>query len=139
MCSAVIASEGKKSKAVNGVYIELGPEHLCVYGGVYEIEKDDLETVREAIAQDIAKFQKAYKNPFFVKTFGEILGEKNKMLPSHLREAANTEPLIFNKQWYFFTQFEPETILQDNLDKIVLDCYEAGRPVEEFFNERIKR
>jgi uncharacterized protein (TIGR02453 family) len=139
MCSAIIAPEGKKSKAVNGVYIELGPEHLRVYGGVYEIDKEDLETVREAISQDVTKFQKAYRNPIFVKTFGSILGDKNKMLPAHLRESASKEPLIFNKQWYFYTQFEPETILLDNLDQIVLDCYEAGRPVEEFFNEIIKR
>ena len=60
-------------------------------------------------------------------------------MPSHLREAASNEPLIFNKQWYFYTQFEPETILQDNLDQIVVDCYHAGRPVEEFFNKLIKR
>jgi uncharacterized protein (DUF2461 family) len=139
MCSAVIAPEGKKSKAVNGVYFEFGPEHMRVYGGVYEIEKEDLEVVREGIAQNVLEFQKAYKNPIFVKTFGEILGEKNKIIPAHLREAASIEPLIFNKQWYFYTQFEPETILQDNLDQIVVDCYHAGRPVEEFFNKLIKR
>jgi uncharacterized protein (TIGR02453 family) len=139
MCSAVVAPEGKKSKAVNGVYFEFGPEHMRVYGGVYEIEKEDLEVVREGIAQDISKFQKAYQNPTFVKTFGEILGEKNKVLPAHLREAASIEPLIFNKQWYFYTQFEPETILKENLDEIVLNCYEAGRPVESYFNELIKR
>jgi uncharacterized protein (TIGR02453 family) len=139
MCSAVVAPEGKKSKAVNGVYFEFGPEHMRVYGGVYEIEKEDLEAVREGIAQDISKFQKAYQNPTFVKTFGEILGEKNKVLPAHLREAASIEPLIFNKQWYFYTQFEPETILKENLDEIVLNCYEAGRPVESCFNELIKR
>ncbi|MCF8409317.1 MAG: DUF2461 domain-containing protein [Crocinitomicaceae bacterium] len=139
MCSAVVTPAGKKSKAVNGVYIELGPEHMRVYGGVYEIDKEDLETVRDAIAQDISKFQKAYKNARFVKTFGEILGDKNKILPPHLRDSAAIEPLIFNKQWYFYTQFEPETILQENLDEIVLNCYEAGRPVESFFNELIKR
>jgi uncharacterized protein (TIGR02453 family) len=139
MCSAVVTPAGKKSKAVNGVYIELGPEHMRVYGGVYEIDKEDLETVRDAIAQDISKFQKAYKNSRFVKTFGEILGDKNKILPPHLRDSAAIEPLIFNKQWYFYTQFEPETILQENLDEIVLNCYEAGRPVESFFNELIKR
>jgi uncharacterized protein (TIGR02453 family) len=139
MCSAVVTPEGKKSKAVNGVYFEFGPEKMRVYGGVYEIDKEDLEVVREGIAQDISKFQKAYQNPIFVKTFGEILGEKNKVLPAHLREAAGIEPLIFNKQWYFYTQFEPETILQDNLDEIVLNCYDAGRPVESYFNELIKR
>jgi uncharacterized protein (TIGR02453 family) len=139
MCSTVVAPEGKKSKAVNGVYFEFGPEHMRVYGGIYEIDKEDLEAVREGIAQDISKFQKAYQNPIFVKTFGEILGDKNKVLPAHLREAASIEPLIFNKQWYFYTQFESETILQDNLDEIVLNCYDAGRPVESYFNELIKR
>jgi uncharacterized protein (TIGR02453 family) len=139
MCSAVVAPEGKKSKAVNGVYFEFGPEHMRVYGGVYEIEKEDLEVVREGIAQDISKFQKAYQNPTFVKTFGEILGEKNKVLPAHLREAAGIEPLIFNKQWYFYAQFESDLILSDKLDATILECFEAGKPVEKFFNKLIKR
>lgn len=139
MVSAVVAPEGKKSKAVNGVYFELGPEHLSVYGGVYEIDKEDLLTVREGIAKDVKKFQKAYNNPTFKKVFGEILGEKNKIIPKELQESAKIEPLIYNKQWYFCTQFDPETILADNLDEIILDCYEAGKPVEQFFNELIKR
>lgn len=139
MVSAVVAPEGKKSKAVNGVYFELGPEHLSVYGGVYEIDKEDLLTVREGIAKDVKKFQKAYNNPTFKKVFGEILGEKNKIIPKELQESAKIEPLIYNKQWYFCAQFDPETILVDNLDEIILDCYEAGKPIEQFFNELIKR
>lgn len=137
--SAVIAPEGKKSKAINGVYFELGPEKLRVYGGIYEIEKDDLLIVREGIADNLKKFKKAYENPVFQKVYGEIRGEKNKIIPKTLHEAAAKEPLIFNKQWYFYTEFEPEIILADNLDEIILNCYEAGRPVEEFFNELIKR
>ena len=137
--SAVVSPLGKKSKAINGVYFELGPEHLRVYGGVYEIDKDDLLTVREGIAENIAEFQKTYNNPLFVKTFGELKGEKNKIIPKELKLAAEQEPLIFNKQWYFYTQFEPERILFDNLDETIINCYKAGRPVEEFFNKLIKK
>jgi hypothetical protein len=43
MVSAVVAPDGKKSKAINGIYFELGPEHLRVYGGIYEIDKENLE------------------------------------------------------------------------------------------------
>lgn len=139
MVSAVVAPNGKKSKAVNGIYFELGPEHLRIYGGVYEIDKEDLLTVRGAIAKDILKFQKAYSNSEFKKVFGELRGDKNKIIPKELKEAANIEPLIYNKQWYFYTEFKPETILQENLDEIILNCYKAGRPVEEYFNELIKR
>ncbi len=137
--SAVVSPLGKKSKAINGVYFELGPEHLRVYGGVYEIDKDDLLTVREGIAENIAEFQKTYNNPLFVKTFGELKGEKNKIIPKELKLAAEKEPLIFNKQWYFYTQLEPERILFDNLDETIINCYKAGRPVEEFLNKLIKK
>ncbi len=137
--SGIINPGGKKSKAVNGVYFELGPEKMRVYGGVYEIDKEDLLIAREGIAGAPEKFKKAYQDPQFVKVFGNILGEKNKIIPKELKESAEIEPLIFNKQWYFYAEFEPETILTDNLDQIILDCYQAGRPVELFFNELIKR
>lgn len=139
MVSAVIAPGGKKSKAINGVYFEFGPEHVRVYGGVYEIDKEDLLTVREAIAKDIPKFQEAYNNPVFKDVFGEIKGEKNKIIPKDLKAAAEIEPLIFNKQWYFYTEFNPEFVLSESLDKEILACYAAGRPVENYFNAVIKR
>jgi len=139
MVSAVVAANGKKSKAVNGVYFEFGPEHVRVYGGVYEIDKEDLLTVREGIAGDILAFQKAYNNPIFKKMFGNILGDKNKIIPKELKEAAEKEPLIYNKQWYFYTQFDPEIVLDEKLDQLILNCYEAGRPVDDFFNKLINR
>ena len=137
--SAVVTPEGKKSKAINGVYFELGPEHVRVYGGVYEIDKDDLLTVREGIAKNPEKFKKLYSEASFKNVFGEILGEKNKVIPKELKEAAEKEPLIYNKQWYFYKQFDAEVVLSENLDQLILDCYKAGQPVEKFFNELIKR
>lgn len=137
--SAVISPDGKKSKAINGVYIEVGPEHFRVYGGVYEIDKEDLLLVREEIAKDPKKFKSIYSDPNFKSVFGELLGEKNKVLPKELKEVGTIEPLIFNKQWYFYKQFDPEVILQDNLDEIVMNCYKAGRPIENYFNDIIKK
>lgn len=139
MVSAVVAPEGKKSKAVNGVYFELSPEYVRVYGGIYEIDKDDLYTVREGIVANMKEFQKAYNHPQFKKVFGKILGETNKVLPKEFKEAAEIEPLIFNKQWYFYAQFESDLILSDKLDTTILECFEAGKPVENFFNKLIKR
>ncbi|TNF47719.1 MAG: DUF2461 domain-containing protein [Bacteroidetes bacterium] len=139
MMSAVVAPEGKKSKAINGVYFEFGPEHVRVYGGIYEIDKEDLQSVREGIASNLNKFRSIYSNKEFVDLFGEIRGEKNKLLPKELKEAAVSEPLIFNKQWYFYTQFEPEVILNEDLKELILECYRIGQPVENFFNELIHR
>ena len=132
MVSAVVAPEGKKSKAINGVYFELGPERLRIYGGIYEIDKEDLELVRERIAENIREFQTLYQAPDFVSTYGKIVGEKNKILPAHLKDAAKREDLIFNKQWYFYAEFPPERILSNDLDQLLLDCYETGLPVQKF-------
>jgi uncharacterized protein (TIGR02453 family) len=139
MVSAVVAPSGKKSKAINGVYFELGPEHLRVYGGIYEIEKEDLQELREGIAKKSDEFKKLYSDKKFKETFGAIRGEKNKIIPKELREAAEKETLIFNKQFHFFTEFPPETILDKNLDKIIIDCFETGKPIENFFNNLIHR
>lgn len=139
MCSAVVAPNGKKSKAVNGIYFELSPEHVRAYGGIYEIDKEDLETVREGIAANVHEFRAIYNAPSFKNTFGEILGEKNKVLPAHIKEAAKEEALIFNKQWYFYAEFPAEQVLSPNLDELLLDCYKAGKPLESFFNQFIQR
>lgn len=138
-CSAVIAPNGKKSVAVNGIYFEAGPEALRVYGGIYEIDKEDLQSVREGIAAHPDEFRKLIDSPDFRGLFGEILGEKNKLLPAGLKAAAENEPLIFNKQWYFMAEFPPEAILADDLDQLLEKCYLAGRPLEDFFNRFIQR
>ena len=70
--------------------------------------------------------------------YGEVKGAKNKILPKELKEFGNIEPLIFNKQFYFFTEFTPETILFDNLDELIIDCYQVGKPIQDFFNKLIK-
>jgi uncharacterized protein (TIGR02453 family) len=139
MCSAVIAPGGKKSRAINGIYFELGPEHVRAYGGIYEVDKDGLESVREGIADNLETFQKLYSDPNFKNLFGELRGEKNKTLPSHLRDSAEKEALIFNKQFYFFAEFPAETVVKAELDEILLNCYQAGRPMENFLNQFIQQ
>ena len=139
MCSAVVSPEGKKSTAIHGIYFELSPEHVRVYGGVYEIDKHDLMDLREGLSANLPEFQKLIANPEFVEFFGEIHGDKNKMLPSNLRGAAEQEALIFNKQFYFYATFSPDLILQDELLDTMIKAYEIGKPLELFFNQFIHR
>lgn len=136
--SAVIAPGGKKDKSGSGVYFEIGPERLRVYGGIYELEKDDLLELRTGISENLNDFKKLYSDPKFIDRYKEIRGAKNKILPKELKEFGNIEPLIFNKQFYFFTEFTPETILFDNLDELIIDCYQVGKPIQDFFNKLIK-
>jgi uncharacterized protein (TIGR02453 family) len=139
MCSAVVSPEGKKSTAINGIYFELTPEHVRVYGGVYEIDKESLQELREGIAANLSEFRHLISHSEFVDFFGEIHGEKNKVLPSELKAVGLEEPLLFNKQFYFYATFPAELMLSDQLLQTLVNAYEIGRPLESFFNQFIHR
>ena len=135
--SALITPGGKKKRAedARGVYFELGPEYVRVYGGIYEADKDDLYNIREGIAAEPIGFKKLYTDKKFRKIYGDIHGVKNKVIPKEFKEAGTQEPMIYNKQWYFFAEYEPETLLSEDLDKKILECHKAALPLKSYLNK----
>jgi uncharacterized protein (TIGR02453 family) len=136
--SALVCVGGKK-KHGEGVYFELSPEHLRVYNGIFQPDKDELYDLRNGISNNLVEFKKLYTSKDFKNTYGEIRGDQNKIIPKEFKESGEKEPLIYNKQFYFFKEFDPETILDDNLDTIIADTYSASRPMEKFFSQFVKR
>ena len=137
MCSAMISPNGKKSKAINGIYFEFTPEHVRFYGGIYSIEKEDLYAVRAGIASNLKEFTALLEDSEFKKVYGQMLGEKNKIIPPEFREAANDQALIYNKQWYFFVEYPAEEILSDDVLKKLIHAYNVAIPIKQFFNQFI--
>lgn len=137
--SALIAPGGKKNYMGEGIYFELGPEHVRIYSGLYELDKDTLLLLREGIAKNQKEFKKLYSDKNFESTFGQIRGEQNKIIPKELREAAESENLIFNKQFYYFVQFPPKKLLAKDFDKTIIEIYNTARPMEQFFSTLLKR
>jgi uncharacterized protein (TIGR02453 family) len=137
--SALINVGGKKNYLGEGVYIELGPEHFRVYGGLYDVDKDTLLQVREGIAANPAEFKKLYSDKKFESLFGTIRGEQNKVIPKELKAAGEIEPMIYNKQFYYFAEYSPEKILDNDLDKTIIKAYQTAKPIEQFFSKILKR
>ncbi len=137
--SALIAPGGKKDYQGEGVYVELGPEHVRVYGGLYEPDKENLLTLREGIAKNPEAFKKVYSAKEFESYFGIIRGDQNKIIPKDLKPAGEKEPLIYNKQFYYFSEMEPEAMTKGDFMEQVLLRYKAGRPVEQYFSKILKR
>ena len=48
--SAIVSPGGKKDKTTPGIYMELGPENLKIYGGAHMLDKEQLLAIRETIA-----------------------------------------------------------------------------------------
>ncbi|MDF1864737.1 MAG: DUF2461 domain-containing protein [Saprospiraceae bacterium] len=136
--SAVVCEGGRKGKKVGGIYIEANHKGFKIYSGFYMPERKDLQKVREAIASDLSGFERLISDEGFKEKFGEVLGEKNKRIPKEFSEAAEKQTLMFNKSFYYFKEFSPETILQDDLEDICMDYFLAAKPLGDFFMEVIK-
>jgi uncharacterized protein (DUF2461 family) len=95
--------------------------------------------MREGIAADPTEFKKLYSDKKFESLFGMIRGDRNKVLPKELKAAGEIEPMIYNKQFYFFASYSPEKILDKDLDKTIIKAYQTAKPLEQFFSKILKR
>lgn len=137
--SAFLSPFGKKDSRP-GLYISLGPEKVWVGGGVYAPDKNELMRVRNAIAQRPENFRHAISHKAFVEKYGALRGEENKRLPTkRLTAAAEKQPLIYRKQFYYMAEFPPDTILRRDLVEFVATYYQAAEPVRTFFDEALSR
>ena len=69
--------------------------------------------------------------------YGEIQGEKNKVIPKEFKEASVRQPLLYNKQFYYFGQMEPEVVLSNDLINRIYAYYEAAKPMKKFLVKAI--
>lgn len=135
--SAIISPEGRKDKSCPGIYIEFGPEKLAFYGGVYMPDSRQVEKIRTYFKNNPEAAGSVLNDPSFKKTFGGIHGEKSKRIAREFREAAAEQPLIWNKQWYYYCHLPPEQILQDNLMSVVLDLSEKASGMKNFLTSAL--
>ncbi|HEY0977351.1 MAG TPA: DUF2461 domain-containing protein [Flavobacteriales bacterium] len=130
--SAIIQRGEKKDMTTPGMYIELGPENVWIYGGAYLPEKEQLYDIRDAMLKDGKAFRKAIAGKDFVKFFGSVQGEKNKVLPPEFKGAVAQEPLIANKQFYVAAKLPPKTVTADDLAETVMAHYKAMKPMNDW-------
>ena len=117
----------------------VGVKGIAVAGGLYRPPTELRDRVRRIVGEQSERLRGALADPDFIDTFGELGGEAHKRAPAALKELAEAEPLVLNKQWVFWTDFEdPELLLMPELDQFILDQWAAARPVMEFFKEAVR-
>lgn len=130
--SALISKEGRKNKNYPGIYLEFGPEKLAFYGGIYMPDSKQTLKVRSFFKTQSRELESLLSDKNFKDNFGQIHGEKSKRIPKELQEAAMAQPLIMNKQWYYYKHLPPEIILGKDLLKTILDLDAKSEPMKEF-------
>lgn len=137
--SAVFTPKGRQTMDVPGYYIQISFGTLMIGGGAYFLDKEPLRKVRTAIMQDPEAFRSLALGKDFVQKFGEIKGDKNKVLPPEFKEAAKQEPFIANKQFYFMAELDPELCLRPDFPEMVAGYFRAGQALNEFFRNAIEK
>ncbi len=138
--SALVSTYGRKEAGHPSLYVELGPERVYIAGGAYEPDKAQLEKIRKSIASDVKGWRKAIDDKDFVKYFGKVQGEENKRLAdAEMTKAAEKEPMLYMKQFYYQAQMDPEVVTKDNLVEEIMKRYKAAQPVHQFLEGALTR
>ncbi|PCJ64110.1 MAG: hypothetical protein COA58_14080 [Bacteroidetes bacterium] len=132
-----ISTAGKKDKSVPGLFVRLGPGHCGVMGGSYSPDKDQLVGIRESLMKDGKSFHKLIDTGDFNTHFETILGETMKRIPKEYQDAAEKEPLILNKQFYYVSDLNPKLIASDKLISTIMERYHAMKPVNDYLRKAI--
>ena len=128
----VVTRGAKHDPGRPGLYFHLDGKSMAVASGCYFLLPDQIRAIRELIMANMAKFDRLLKEPDFKRTFGEVVGEKNKILPPEFREAAALQPLLFNKQFFYWAEHKPEEALRDDLPEFVMANIRAAQPMNAF-------
>ena len=132
--AAHISLYGRKAMGKPGLYFEANATGGMVAGGCYMPDKEELALYRDLIMHEGADLHKAIKKKAFRDAFGELRGDKNKILPPEFRAAAEKQPLLFNKQFFYWTTLSKVEISGSNAAKNLLKYYTTAKPIHDFFS-----
>jgi hypothetical protein len=130
-----VNSGGKGDLASPGLYFHIDPRCMGVASGLYMLEPATLRKIREYLAANLDEFQKQLDDKDFKKYFKTIVGEQNKVLPAELKEAGVKQPLLFNKQFYYWAEYEAEDALREDLADFLMEHMRACRSMNAFLTK----
>ena len=130
---AHISRYGRKAMGKPGLYFEANAKGGMTAGGCYMPDKEELALYRDLIMHEGKDLHKALKTKAFRETYGELQGERNKILPAEFKEAGKTEPVLFNKQFFWWTDIPKKVFTATDAPKQLMKYYKAGKPVADFF------
>lgn len=136
--SAMISKGGRKDKSTPGAYIQISGEDIRLYSGCFDLTTKQRKQVRTSIYENMNRFNAIICNPAFVKTFGEVRGEKYKKIHSLYLESTEIQPLLLNKSFYFYKKYKPELALSSKLLETFINDYSCAIEINKFLRNALK-
>lgn len=127
-----VSAGGKREHSRPGIYFHVDARSMGMASGLYSLEPNQIQALRSYLAANPDEFEACLADPEFVRVFGTIRGEKNKILPAEFKEAGERQPLIYNKQFYYWAEYPGEDITREDLADFVMSHFHAAQPMNEF-------
>ncbi|MEL6252399.1 MAG: DUF2461 domain-containing protein [Bacteroidota bacterium] len=131
---AMISAYGKKEYTRPGIFLQVNHKGLKLYTGSYMLEKENLYRVRTEIVNNMKEFEKLTTDATFLSVFGDILGDKHKRIDKEFREAAEKQPLIFHKGFYYGFELDEKALLKDDLIEVMMEKFAAADGMNAFLD-----
>lgn len=138
--AACVSRTGRKDLTAPGIYFHLEANSLSIAGGSYDPPKEDLEKIRKAIAKDPKRVNKILQSKKFTDLYGELGGEKYKVLPAEYKALAETTPSLYNKSFHYEKTYKGESfVTRPDLANFIVDHYKAAEGWNTFLAEALRK
>ncbi len=135
--AAVFSRKGTQDTDYPGFYLHIGAKEILVGGGRYEISKEQLAKIRQEIYYNNDSFSKILNEKQFKQKYKSLAGDKNKVLPAEYKEFVNEQPLIANKQFWYYANLTRSDVTGKKFDTLVYSYFAAGMKMNKFLSEAV--
>lgn len=137
---ALISPGGRKDMQNPGFYVQAEAERLFLAGGCYMPDKTSLLNIRRHLTAHPKEVKSLLADPDFRARFpAGIAGERNKILPPEFRDQAVREPLLFQKQFYFFAEYAgEEAVTRPDAAGFIMEHFRAAAGWTQFLRQALE-
>ncbi|MCB9282531.1 MAG: DUF2461 domain-containing protein [Lewinellaceae bacterium] len=118
-----------------GYYFHVEPGGAFVGGGFWDPNAADLKRIREDIAADDKPLRKILADPVFIKTFGELRGDRLKTAPQGFPKDHPAIDLLQLKQFLISRSFSDKEVLSPSFQDEIVETFRRMRPFFDYMSE----
>jgi len=135
LMKAGFSPNGKKS-IYPGYYLGIDAENVHVGGGLFMVQTAELKKVRELISRKPQELIEISTKKNFTDNFGKLKGDKAKRIDKSLLPIAEKTDLIYNKQFFAFSEFPLAPFFgSDLLVGEILEHFKIINPLNNYLNK----
>jgi uncharacterized protein (TIGR02453 family) len=133
---AFIVRGGRKNgDKFAGYYIHIEPGKSFIAGGAYMPPSPWLSAIREKIDHDPDKFLKIIQNKDFIKTYGQLDGDKLKNPPRGYSSDNPNIELLKYKSYLVLKEVPDRVVLSTGYFEIVIEALKVMKPLNDYLTD----